>query len=254
MRTAIFLCLLLPMIGWAQYPFQSAADQRLEIEIVPVVVVERDTILAIETDPEVQERLGLDLSPQLTQMFVSTRNALYALGVEPHEYNLHLGDYLQFLVCEEATVLSEQSCYHVELGAISDLPNFLRDLYDGQAPPRGTVQLNILLLESEVAWKGTLGVAWWWWWGDRYRHHWSNTACRAWALHSVSVIAHELGHCFRLAHNEDDSQYGLDLMFSLYTHFNWVKERNRSIVEYHFRLPIPLLISTNDRPQVELHY
>ena len=255
MRVVVVFCLLFPVIGAAQIPFDSAAGGRLEIEVVPVIVVEQDTLNAIETDPIAQARLERDLIPQFTKMFNSTRDALFALGVEPDEYDLRLGDLLQVLVCNEATVFFEQTCGHSKLGIIADLPNFILNLYDSKPSPRGTVQLNILLLESEVAWKGTLGVAWrWWWTTDTSLQHWSNTTCRAWALHSISVIAHELGHCFKLAHNEDDSDNGLDLMVSHYAHFNWVKGSNKAIVREHFRLPIPLGTALRDTPLVELHY
>lgn len=256
MRFIALLCLLtVPLVGAAQVSFDSTADERLEIELVPVVVVGSNTAESILTDMDEAGRLFFDdIFPQFTEMFVATRDALYALGLSPTEYNLHLGNLLQLLVCNEATVFSEQSCRHLELGEISDLPNFVYDLYDGQPPIQGTVQLNVLLLEEQAAWKGTLGVAWRWWWVEDSSQHWSNTACRAWALHSVSVIAHELGHCFRLVHNENDNDYGLDLMVSHYAHFNWVKDSNKSLVQHHFRTPMPLPVSRTDQPLIELHY
>lgn len=256
MRIALFMLVVWIVPASSQVPLGPSADERLEIEVVPVIVLESTTVESVLTDSEQAARVFYDdIFPQFTEMFVSTRDALYALGVSPTEYNLRLGDHLQMLVCDEATMLSEQSCLHAELGGITDLPNFVYNLYDGQPPPRGTVQINVLLLETQSAWKGTLGLAWWWWWGDRTNLHWSNTACRAWALHSVPVIAHELGHCFTLAHNENDTDYGLDLMVSRYAHFNWVKDSNKSIVQNHFKTPTPLPLSrSDDRPQVELHY
>ena len=187
-------------------------------------------------------------------MFVATQMALYTLGVWPHEYNLHLGDVMQFMVCSEASVGWEQECAHEELGLISDLPNFVYNLYDGEHPPLGTVQLSIILLEADIAWKGVLGLAWRWW-SRSAPKHWTNWTCRAWALNSEPVIAHELGHCFGLVHNEDDTDSGLDLMTSHYAHYDWVKDSNKDIVREHFKYPIPLGTADADQPlEVELHY
>lgn len=99
-----------------------------------------------------------------------------------------------------------------------------------------------------------LGLAWRWSRIGETRH-WTRSACRAWALHSEPVIAHELGHCFGLVHNEDDTDYGLDLMKSEYAHYHWVKDSNKNVVRDHFKYPIPLGASLTDQPlEVELHY
>ena len=49
-----------------------------------------------------------------------------------------------------------------------------------------------------------------------------------------------MGHCFGLQHNENDTNPGLDLMVSYYTHYHWVKESNKEIVRNHFRYDVPL--------------
>lgn len=114
------------------------------------------------------------------------------LGLSPEEYTLEFGYQYHFMTCDEATLLWEQSCYHAELGDIEDLPYFVYNLHGGEVPWMGTVQLYVLLLQDRMAWRGVLGLAWRWTWPTFAEPHWNNTACRAWALHSVPVIAHEL--------------------------------------------------------------
>ena len=260
MKRWIVLCLV-AWVGNAQAQLAlPSMSERLVIEMIPVMVLTPDTLTSLfdvngNVSDDEAKRFYDDVAPKFTEMFVSTRRALYTLGVDPTEYDLRLGEIMQFLICDEATVLSEQTCLHFELGPILDLGNFVYDLYDQKLPPMGIVHLHILLLESEVAWSGKLGVAWRAWRrGEEAIHHWSNTRCLAWALRSVSVIAHELGHCFRLKHNEDDTDYGLDLMKTTYTHFDWVKPSNLAIVRHHFRTPIPLSAVPTEPMEIELHY
>lgn len=258
MKRLIVPLLSVPLVCVGQLPFPQETGERLKIELVPFFVLEEKTISAIVGDGDVDlEALGElfgNLAPQATDMFSSTREALYVLGVEPFEYDLYLGGSLQILGCWEATVYSEQACIHQELGIISDLPNFVHDLNDRQYAPTGTVQLNVLILEDEIAWRGTLGLAYFWWWGSRSDHHWTKASCRAWAIHSVYVIAHELGHCFGLIHNELDSDSGLDMMVSHYAHYDWIKPSNRREVRNHFEHPVPLSRNLlGEQPTVELH-
>ena len=231
------------------------ADDRLMIEVVPVLVLSQ-TILTVDENDGI-DMLNRDITPQMTEMFVSTRKAMYALGVRPIDYDLRISDHVHVLICTEATVYSSQECSMAQgpqLVPVTDLPNFAYNHHDGQHPPRGTVQLNVLLIENEVAWSGVLGLAWRWWWGQQSDHHWSNATCRAWALHSVPVIAHELGHCFFLDHHEDDTDTELDLMISHYAHYNWVKPSNKRIVEKHIAEPTSLAPAGNTQPMVELIY
>ena len=98
------------------------------------------------------------LYAQVSDVFGSTHDALHTLGVQPDEYNLTLGSEMHALICADATVYSEQACAHLELGLIDDLPDFMHDLYDRKAPERGTVQLSVVILEDEVAWRGLVGL------------------------------------------------------------------------------------------------
>ena len=186
MRVAMLCCLLVVPMASGQVPvpldrldLMLSHDDRLEIEIVPILVV--DPSIGEETLESIEERVSRTLKPQVDKMFSLIHEALVVLGVSYDVYNLVFGDHFHILVCEEATLYSEQSCIHGDLGPITDLRNFVRDLYDNESPPRGTVQLNVVILEDKLAWSGLLGVAARWYWGDPdpARRHWTNRACRA---------------------------------------------------------------------------
>ena len=154
MKRCFVLCLLVwAGSGQAQIAFTLSSAERMNIEIVPVFVVSEETARAAMESPQgfsaLEDTIKHHWLPQFSKMFVSAQNALYALGVTPDEYNLHLGDVAQFMICSEANVAVEQQCVHQELGLISDLPNFAYNLYDGKHPPLGTVQLSIMLLELD---------------------------------------------------------------------------------------------------------
>lgn len=255
----VLVSLCVSAVCSGQIPYLNTSSERLNIEVVPVFVISEDTAFTVLSTGNLDELEALVENhwvPLFTQMFVATRNAMLTLGVGPHEYNLQLGDLMQFMVCTEANLGVGQQCVHQELGEITDLPNFAYNLYDGQNPPLGTVQLSIMLLEENIAWNGVLGLAWRWYQTETLGGHWTNTACRAWALYSVPVITHELGHCFGLVHNENDADIGLDLMATHYAHYEWVKDSNLELVREHFEYPIPAgALSYGDRPlEVELHF
>ena len=259
MRNVILTSLLLvSFVSLAQVPLErldvdQTREDRLKIEIVPIVVVDA-SIVDVPAE-EIEARLEVTLVPQVATVFSEVHEALNLLGLGYHQYTLYYGDHVHIMVCEEATVHAEQTCIHGDLGTIADIDTFVIDLYDNEAPPRGTVQLNVLLLEKGVAWRGVLGVAKSWYWGSlSVDRHWTNRACRAWALHSAWVIAHELGHCFGLKHNEDDTDNGLDLMISHYAHFDWVKDSNKAIVQTHFRHPPPAVSTRSALPALEFQF
>ena len=258
---------LLASTASAQIPLERLevfqhADERADIEIVPVFVFDGELYAEIfdstgveGIERELENVLETQITPAMSEMMVSVRQAMHTLGVYPSQYNLIFSDHLHFMVCTQASLYESQDCWHGDLGEITDLPNFVSDLYDREAPPVGTVQFHVVVLLGDIAWKGTLGLAWHYWWTpSRTDWHWTNRACRAWALHSVPVIAHELGHCFGLDHNEENSDTGLDLMLSYYTHFNWVKDSNKEIVQQHFRYPTPETATLGVQPTVELVY
>ena len=261
MRIAtLFVCLFVPLAGLAQVQVPAfrgevpiSIEERLKIEVVPVLVVD-ESILKETSQEGLLDRLDQTLGPQLHETFATIHEAMTVLGLGYFHYTLHAGEHLHLLICSEATLYAEQVCEHGDLGIVTDWRNFAVDLHDDRAPPRGTVQLYVLTLENRLSWNGTLGVAARWYWGDRNANHWTDRACRAWALQSMQVIAHELGHCFGLSHNEDDPDTGLDLMVSHYAHFDWVKEPNKDIVQEHFEHPPPLPAAIGAQPMMELLY
>jgi len=108
----------------------------------------------------------------------------------------------------------------------------------------------VFLLEDEIGWSGTLGLASWARWNIDNPHR-GNSSCRAWALHSVPIIAHELGHCFGLKHNEDDHGTELDLMQAHYSHVDWVKRDNKDIVADYFSPEVASSRAYKSHPVIE---
>ena len=79
--------------------------------------------------------------------------------------------------------------------------------------------------------------------------HFRNTACSAWSVNSLIVIAHELGHCFGLEHND---VYGMsdprrDLMIAkigIETAL-WLKPLNRDVIAQYFRGDAPASVASD---------
>ena len=229
---------------------------RLEIDIVTLTVIPESVVLG---DPDdFWEYLDSQVWSQNTDVFTAVHDAMDTLGVHPWNYNLKWSSHGGTdIVCSEADLLSEQRCEAYRgRTSIGNVMDYLNELNDGEMPLAGHIQLYVVLLGDSVAWRGKLGTARWQWWGDREDHHWSTTSCRAWSLHSVPILAHELGHCFHLRHNEDDLDFsfGLDLMVSYYTHYSWVKEYNRKKVDHHFRVMLPEQSVFRTQPQFEQQF
>ena len=88
----------------------------------------------------------------------------------------------------------------------------------------------------------------------RSEHHWKNSSCRAWSILKLTIVAHELGHCFGLDHNEDTDDINFDLMHSTeFAYFDWLEDSNREIVQHHFR-ELSAEGSTTLVPMVEFHH
>ena len=231
---------------------------RLEIQLVPVYVLDSDTLVDVLDDEALIEEIVLEISEEVTPMFDNVRRALEALGITFGRYNISLGDRFEFIECFRSRSsignVLPQDCWHGETGIISDWPNFVQDLYDGANPSQRIVQLNILILQDGLPWTEVIGYTWRWWWGADQKH-WTTSACRIWSLNELPVIAHELGHCFGLAHNEDEPfGYGADLMRSNPGYFDFLNELNSENVENYFRHPPPEISILGVRPQVELHH
>ena len=76
---------------------------------------------------------------------------------------------------------------------------------------------------SCIAYTATVAL----WTLDRSEHHWTNSSCRAWTIPKLTTVAHELGQCFGLDHNEDSGDMKLDLMHSTESaYFDWLKDSN----------------------------
>ena len=210
--------------------------ERLEIEIVPVFV-----------ESAGGEPFFGPFESAYFEAFINTHRAMELLGVEPWEYNIRLSSEEETLYCERATVLSMgQACRHDVIGEIADWMNFPRDLalhsdylnanVRTLSDVLGTVRLYLVIRPYEWAWIGIAGSAV----GNVEQlwapdHHWTNTFCWAWTVDETIFIAHELGHCFGLQHNEDDGTNEFDLMYKMPTPLlDYLKESNRTVVQQHF--------------------
>lgn len=213
--------------------------ERLQIEIVPVFVESANG-----------EHFFGPFDSDYFEALVNTHRAMELLGVEPWEYNLWLSAEDETIYCERATLLSPvmgQSCLHETIGEIADWSSLPRELSLQSAylnatvrSPNdvlGTVRLYLVMRPDE--WVLAVGVA-----GSAMSnleqlrapdHHWTNTYCWAWAVDEMILIAHELGHCFGLLHNEDDGTNKFDLMYKMPSlQLDYIKESNRTVVQQHF--------------------
>ena len=138
MRGLIFGLLL-----WVGY---ASAEERLEIEMVPVRV----------TDPFGEVVTPSDAIPNA---LARIHRALAALGVRPNEYNLSVSNEAEFLECSRRTILVEQTCTHNAHGTLGESyeawSTFVQKL---PSPSTGTVVLWVLLLPEEWPWIGYSGI------------------------------------------------------------------------------------------------
>ena len=227
------------------------AEDRLNISVIPVYVLV-GTSAQTDEDYDVQWDYMVADEPET---LVTVHMALKLLGVHPDEYAVSWdATKAETVKCFPPNTLLPFSCEHELMGLISDWPRFAIDLHEHV--PMSKLELHVLIFPSKhFAWNNEqFGTAATWNWAlDRTEHHWTYTSCRAWAVHDLIVVTHELGHCFGLIHNEEDSDINLDLMHSYRTLYDWLKDSNANIVQHHFRETSPLL-RTGMRPQVELHY
>ena len=201
----------------------------------------------------------METAPALTELnraLSSIHEAMSILGVRPNEYNLVLSENIEYMECTEATVLAPQSCTHQRVGTVdtsaSSWTAFIRAVY--AEPDRGEHQLLVLIRPENWAWTSISGLALVWKTElVPAQHNWRSTSCRAWSINEVNYLAHELGHCFRLVHNEDDTNREIDLMLASPAYIDWLKPSNQSTVRHHFR-PVRIREETSLRPLMEIHY
>lgn len=243
----------------------NASDQeRLQIEVIVLKVFDSANTVAFG-----------DLGPDLTgipdrdsrqaQVLGDVHWALDVLKVGPGNY-LAMSEWpneiihMLTLVCQKATLHHEQSCWSwTRNEPITDWRNFIYDAYDREPASAGMVRLHVLDLPEDFPWGGLVGTAWRARWGPATNQRWNTSSCVAWAVNDPTVIAHELGHCFGLVHNEDDlGDSDLDLMYKSAnsgTFGTWLKESNINKVRQFFGVPVLLPVEALEaRPTVEMHY
>ena len=199
----------------------GVASERLELELVPVYV----------TDPVAQRAPG---DAELSAVLSRTHEAMALLGVPADAYNVVLSDHAEYLDCSPATVLVEQLCHHATLGPIADWTAFAKTLYPVPRPRE--YRLLVLMLPERWAWMGVAGYTWWWrWTNDPNALHWTNVACRAWSIDDLVHIAHEIGHCLMLVHNQEDTDRDIDVMLAVPGRVDWIKPSNAERVLHQLR-------------------
>ena len=268
MRAGFLLCLL----AWSEAVISQVfpEPQRLDILLIPVVVVGAADTRSFAVEDYEREKARVR-EAQLPSTLSTVRDALDMLGVMTGEYDLRPYDVTGLAICRKTRVLLATA--GLECGSYIDgegwipgneailqqmaLFGMVQDLDDGMPldeavdkgagsamnTPRGYVILWVPLTPTTN------------WWSDRVvgeafaliavdwtEQHWSTSACAAWAVNKVVNIAHEMGHCFGLIHNQDDTRdRDFDLMRDDGAQGNreYLKDNNKAIVRHHFRALSP---------------
>ena len=206
--------------------------------------------LVIEVVPTVLLGFPVDLPAATTQALSTTRAALEILGVEPDEYVLVAGD-IAPLTCGQPSPGAAMECAHPAYGPLSaDWQSWDRFAASMPEPPNGTVRL--MVIQHEVVLDGSrdyarghakssMDMATW----NALHYgffapvvdsdHYSQQTCRVITSPAVGTVAHELGHCFGLAHNEGDPDNLIDVMAFDGSGPLWLKPANRTVVRRFFR-------------------
>ena len=263
MRWIVLFLLFVPLVVHSQ--------ERLELEVQLVEVHPGDWPY---------EKLDYDFSVSAGEAVAMVPRAMEALGVFYDEYNIKVNDRFEWMNCSTPTTLEAQVCdvevYVSAFGAPGSSPEervphgfspgdieswatFLKGqtLYpSGTAPNAKQFKLMLLLVPEEFSFLGYRGAAVpWVWIVDGIKGgHWTHRACTAGVFvnspNSMLVIAHELGHCFGLMHNEDDpASYDIDLMFSTVNGSNFLHHTNNQRLRRQF---FPTFSAATMAPMVEL--
>ncbi len=193
MRVVVLSCLLVPLVSVAQYP--TLENDRLTIEIT----VGRVMNSYGDTEP---------VPGAIPKALAYVHDAMAILGVKPNEFYLRISDEVEYLECSRETTQMAQICTHNTYGR--------PDTYHGvqswndliAALPRPStfevIKLWMLLRSQDWPWFQISGIT------SRtvvYRQcavydHRTLRHCSIMAIEEVATIAHELGHCRSLVHND----------------------------------------------------
>ena len=219
----------------------ASAQERLGIALMPLWVTDARMV---ESAPRLEE---------FNRALSRVHEALALLGVRPTEYDLSASEQTETLECDKAAVHLQQQCFHERAGTVSigalDAEGGIAPDFDGMSqlvgeiheggPGAGRINLYVLIMPEDWAWLGYPGIAQQWLYGDEGQRHWSNTGCKTITVMALPVLAHELGHCFGLMHNDKDDDYEIDLMLSSAGYKTWLKPSNIAKIRHHFREDVP---------------
>ena len=240
----------------------SHAQERLELEVQLIDVFPWEW-------PD--DDLDYDYSVTVGESISMVHRAMEVLGIFHDEYNIRVSDDFPLMSCDTASALEAQSCdvpytgypHSVISGWSPDTLESWTDFLKSQTHfPNGIVpnvrQFKLLLLVIPEGWAvdGWLGVnqPWARTVDGVTGGHWTQRACTAgvWvnSPNSMLTIAHELGHCFGLVHNEDDlSSYDIDLMLSTLGGNDFLHYTNQQRIRRQF---IPTSSEPLSTPMIEL--
>ena len=179
----------------------KANHERLLIELLPVSI--QAGLSEVWTPAMDPGRAGH------TAAMLAVHEAMLILGVNSSEYDVVWHPDIHLLWCTYGTTQFISTCSFFQSGSevvlsadeMRSLPKTLG--YNRQ--PKGKILLAILVKAPIFPWDGGLlglaSVSTWNGW-DPQDMHWSTMSCLAWSHVDVLTIAHELGHCFGLVHND----------------------------------------------------
>lgn len=197
-------------------------QERLDFQIQLIAVV--------PVDASGIQRESLEYTMTPGEAIGMVHEAVEMLGIHPGEYSVTPRDEIKIMRCETPLPTDEgaQYCYFPSSEERFDLNdrdsnNINYDQGDTLQLPgqsgqeifrQGTYTITLLLIPQRfaLAKKTYSGLANWFSWNNGT--HWQDRSCSAWAntLQGESIVAHELGHCLGLQHNDEDGSTVQDLM------------------------------------------
>ena len=220
----------------------KANHERLLIELLPVPIWAG--LSEVWTS-------GIDSGrAESTAAMLAVHEAMLLLKVNRDEFDVVWHPDSHLLWCTYGTTQFISTCSSFQSGSevvlSADEMRTLPQTLGYNTRPQGKILLAILLKTPGFPWDGGLlgraSVSTWTGW-DPQDMHWSTMSCLAWSHVDVLTIAHELGHCFGLVHNDsvyanlDGADDTIDLMAANVSRYrsDRLKPSNQERIWQNFR-------------------